>query len=55
MTRSKAEPPTQLNTYLDEPEWRSNNRNNEYLFRDTLLKLINSENLPYTELIQKDI
>ncbi len=39
-----------LDAYLDELEWRFNNRNNEYLFRDTLLKLINSENLPYEEL-----
>lgn len=36
--------------YLNELEWRFNNRNNPYLFRDTLLKLIRSENLPYQEL-----
>ncbi|MBI2851073.1 MAG: IS1595 family transposase [Chloroflexi bacterium] len=40
-----------LDAYLDELEWRFNNRNNEYLFRDTLLKLIKSENLSYEELI----
>ncbi len=39
-----------LDAYLDELEWRFNNRNNEYLFRDTLLKLIRSENLPYEAL-----
>ena len=39
-----------LDAYLDELEWRFNNRKNEYLFRDTLLKLIASENLPYKEL-----
>jgi transposase-like protein len=39
-----------LGAYLDELEWRFNNRNNEYLFRDTLLKLIKAENLPYQEL-----
>jgi len=39
-----------LDAYLDELEWRFNNRNNEYLFRDTLLKLIKAENLPYREL-----
>ena len=39
-----------LNSYLDELEWRFNNRENPYLFRDTLLKLIQSENLSYGEL-----
>ncbi|MFC2072474.1 IS1595 family transposase [Chloroflexota bacterium] len=39
-----------LDAYLDELEWRFNNRDNPYLFRDTLLKLIRSENLPYQEL-----
>jgi len=37
--------------YLDELEWRFNNRENPYLFRDTLLKLISSENLPYQDLV----
>ena len=36
-----------LRAYLDELEWRLNNRDNPWLFRDTLLKLLNSENLPY--------
>src|SRR3990167_5507970 len=40
-----------LDRYLDELEWRFNNRENPYLFRDTLLKLLASENLPYQELI----
>ena len=40
-----------LDAYLDELEWRFNNRDNPYLFRDTLLKLINSENLSYVELV----
>ena len=39
-----------LDSYLDELEWRFNNRENPYLFRDTLLKLISSENLSYEEL-----
>ncbi len=30
--------------YLDEMEFRYNNRMNSYLFRDTLLKLIGAEN-----------
>ncbi len=40
-----------LDAYLDELEWRFNNRENPYLFRDTLLKLIASENLPYQSLV----
>ena len=40
-----------LDAYLDELEWRFNNRENPYLFRDTLLKLINSDNLPYEKLV----
>ncbi len=42
-----------LDAYLDELEWRFNNRENPYLFRDTLLKLIKSENLPYTNLVSQ--
>jgi transposase-like protein len=40
-----------LDAYLDELEWRFNNRDNPYLFRDTLLKLIKSDNLEYKTLI----
>jgi transposase-like protein len=40
-----------LDAYLDELEWRFNNRENPYLFRDTLLKLIKSDNLEYKELV----
>jgi hypothetical protein len=39
-----------LPAYLDEMTWRFNNRKNPYLFRDTMLKLIHSENLEYKEL-----
>lgn len=39
-----------LDSYLDELEWRFNNRDNPYLFRDTLLKLIKSANLEYSQL-----
>lgn len=39
-----------LDAYLDEMEWRFNNRENPYLFRDTLRKLIESENMKYQEL-----
>jgi transposase-like protein len=39
-----------LDAYLDELEWRFNNRENPWLFRDTLIKLLKSETLPYAEL-----
>lgn len=39
-----------LDAYLDELEWRQNNRANRFLFRDTLTKLIKSGNLSYEEL-----
>jgi hypothetical protein len=39
-----------LDAYLDELEHRFNNRENEYIFRDTLTKLVNAAKLPYQEL-----
>jgi transposase-like protein len=39
-----------LPAYLDEMEWRFNNRNNPYLFRDTLLRLIEADTLTYASL-----
>jgi len=39
-----------LDAYLDELEHRFNNRHSKFLFRDTLLKLVKSEKLPYQEL-----
>jgi transposase-like protein len=41
-----------LDAYLDELEHRFNNRNNKFLFRDTLLKLVQAEALPYSKLTQ---
>jgi transposase-like protein len=40
-----------IDRYLDELEWRFNNRENPYLFRDTLTKLLGSSNLEYKELV----
>jgi len=40
-----------LDAYLDELEWRFNNRDNPYLFRDTLRKLIGAKTLPFQELV----
>jgi transposase-like protein len=39
-----------LDAYLDELEHRFNNRKNEYIFRDTLMKLVTAAKLPYREL-----
>jgi transposase-like protein len=39
-----------LDLYLDEFEFRFNNRKNPFLFRDTLLKLIEANALPYEKL-----
>jgi len=40
-----------LQAYLDELAFRYNNRENAYLFRDTLVRLIGAEAMPYAELI----
>ena len=40
-----------LDAYLDELEWRFNNRDNPWLFRDTLLKLLDAEHVEYKELV----
>lgn len=40
-----------LPAYLDEFSFRFNNRHNQYLFRDTLAKLVQAKSLPYQELI----
>src|SRR5438270_7299648 len=42
-----------LDRYLDELEFRFNNRNNTFLFRDTLLRLLASSNLEYDKLTKK--
>ena len=36
-----------LQLYLDEMTWRYNNRGNPYLFRDTMLELLNAERVEY--------
>ena len=42
-----------LEAYFDEFEWRFNNRENPFLFRDTILKLIASPSLEYKRLTAK--
>lgn len=39
-----------LDSYLNELEWRFNNRTNPYLFRDTLTRLLQSDTLEYKAL-----
>jgi len=41
-----------LDAYLDELEHRFNNRSNEFIFRDTLTKLVRASKLPYSELVK---
>ncbi len=41
-----------LDAYLDELEFRFNNRENPYMFRDALCKLLVAENLPYAKLTE---
>jgi len=41
-----------LPAYLDEVSFRFNNRKNPFLFRDTILKLIETDPLTYAQLIQ---
>ena len=41
-----------IQAYLLEMPFRFNNRKNPHLFRDTLIRLLASENLEYKELIQ---
>jgi transposase-like protein len=43
-----------LDRYLDEFEFRFNNRNNPYLFRDTLLRLLQTSNLEYKDLTKHE-
>ena len=40
-----------LAAYLDEMTWRFNNRKNPFLFRDTIKRMLNAENLEFKELI----
>ena len=41
-----------LDAYLDELEHRFNNRNNDFLFRDTMKKLVEAETLTYESLVR---
>ena len=40
-----------LDRYLEELEWRYNNRENDHIFVDTLRRIVNTEHLTYEELV----
>ena len=42
-----------MDRYLEELEWRFNNRNNTHIFRDTLARIVHTDPLTYAELIGK--
>ena len=41
-----------LDAYLDELEWRFNNRQNPWLFRDTVNKMVGAERLEFKDLVK---
>ncbi len=40
-----------MDRYLEQLEWRFNNRDNPYIFRDTLARIVNTEPLEYKDLV----
>jgi transposase-like protein len=42
-----------MDAYLDEFEWKFNGRENPYLFRGTLIRLLNAPKMEFKELIEK--
>ncbi|MGD0277132.1 MAG: IS1595 family transposase [Syntrophales bacterium] len=42
-----------LDSYLQEFQWRFNGRKNEYLFRDTLMRLLNTPPMEFNKLVDK--
>ena len=40
-----------LDRYLEELEWRFNNRDNPYIFRDTMRKIVRADKLAYQDLV----
>ena len=39
-----------MDRYLEELEWRFNNRNNKHIFRDTLARIVRTDPMNYREL-----
>ena len=42
-----------LDRYIEELEWRFNNRNNPHMFRDTVKRILTTDPLRYSELVDK--
>ena len=40
-----------MDRYLEELEWRHNNRNNPHIFRDTMARIMNTDPMQYRELV----
>lgn len=40
-----------MDRYLEELEWRFNNRNNRHIFRDALARIMNTDPLEYRTLV----
>ncbi len=43
-----------MDRYLEELEWRFNNRHNPHIFQDTLRRILTTDAMPYRELIGKE-
>jgi transposase-like protein len=43
-----------IDRYLNEFDWRFNGRNNPNLYRDTLIRLLESEPMEFKELVEKE-
>ena len=44
-----------MGRYLEELEWRFNNRDNPHIFRDTLARIVNTNPMTYRQLIDKEV
>ena len=44
-----------IDRYLEELEWRYNNRKNPHIFMDTLRRILTTNNLPYRELVDEAV
>ncbi|MCY3803705.1 MAG: IS1595 family transposase [Gammaproteobacteria bacterium] len=40
-----------MDRYIEELEWRFNNRDNDHIFRDTLVKIMNTPHIEYKDLV----
>ena len=40
-----------LDRYLEELEWRFNNRDNRHIFRDTLKRIVNTDHVTYRTMV----